>query len=264
MLNHGLNVCSNEDYHADRQYLSSSVLKVIYESLADYKKYYIDGEKKAFGNENALQEGSLFHTKILEPHLESQQYQVFPGFRKAGTEFEQFKATADSRTIVSAAQVAKVNSLVDAYKRDKNAVTLMQGTEPELTLCGMLHDVPIKVRFDAINIQQGYIADLKTTSYASGIDSFRQTLKDLKYELSAALYTEMAEQFYGKPFDFYFIVASKRDNECHTYKTSLQTMMRGRRMVLDACTKYKKAKESGIWVEENRPVLADSDSILEV
>ena len=42
----GVNYCSNFDYHSNRTYLSSSVLKTVYKDLAKYYAEYILGEKE--------------------------------------------------------------------------------------------------------------------------------------------------------------------------------------------------------------------------
>jgi hypothetical protein len=72
----------------------------------------------------------------------------------------------------------------------------------------------------------------------------------------------MAEQYYGKKFDFYFIVISKSDKECHVYKTSENTMNEGRNMVKVACEKYLKAIQSNIWVEENLTASEDEAKMI--
>jgi hypothetical protein len=262
----GLNECSNTDYHSDRKYLSSSVLKTIYKDIAEYKRQYIDGEKKQFGNMTALEEGSLTHGIILEPHMVKQDFVFFNGLRKAGADFEAFKAAMDpataSKIIISKPQKLRVDEYVKAYKARPEAVELIAGGEAEQTICGTLHGVPIKARFDYINVEKGYIADIKTTGYSADVDVFKQTLRGLSYELSAALYCAMAEQYYGKKFDFYFIVISKSDKECHVYKTSENTMNEGRNMVKVACEKYLKAIQSNIWVEENLTASEDEAKMI--
>lgn len=254
----GLNDCSNEVYHADRKYLSSSVLKTIYTSLADYKHQYIDGNKKEFGNAAALEEGSAVHTLLLEPHRWKLDYNFFDGLRKAGERWEEFKANLDSsnrnKVTLSKPQQLRVQSFVEAYKARPEAAKYLTGGVSEQTICGTLHGVKIKTRFDYINSDAGFLADVKTTGYPADKDSFTQTLEGLKYELSAALYTAMAEQFYGKKFEFYFIVVGKKDLVCHVYKTSEATMARGRKMVAKACDKYLRAKESGIWLDAELPM----------
>jgi hypothetical protein len=267
-LEDGINECSNEVYHADRKYLSSSVLKTIYKSLNEYHDQYILGNKKQFANENALVEGSMVHTKLLEPHELHKQYVFWDGIRKAGSEWEKFKASldpADTRTVIAKPQKLRVDSYIEAFNRRAEAVEMLKNGQPELTLCGTLHNVPIKVRFDYINVEKGCIYDVKTTGRPADVENFKATLEGLSYQLSAALYTAMAEQYYGRKFDFYFIVISKQDpQECHVYKTSAATMANGRQMVKQACEKYLIAKETNNWTEIISEPEVSSYEILEV
>lgn len=255
-----LNV-SNADYHADRNYLSSSVLKTIYKSLDQYYKEYVLGQKEPIKNQDALIEGSLAHSMILEPHLVASEYNFYSGMRKAGADFESWKDNLANPNlpIVSAPQKHRVERLVEAYKQSKAATSLMKSIQVEHTVCTELNGVPVKARFDAVDIDRGIIMDVKTTGYAGDLDSFKTTCSQLMYPLSAALYCKVAEQVYGKPFKFYFIVLSKRDIDCHVYVTSDKTMNEGIRQVNEALVKYKKAKETNVWTEEVALASADSD-----
>lgn len=247
----GINDCNNFEYHSDRTYLSSTVIKTIHKSLDQYHREYILGDKPEIKNVAALQEGSLCHTMLLEPHLVSEEYEFYPGLRKQGVDWETFvsNSTKNERSILSAPQRWKVEQLVAGVNKIKVARDLLSGGVPEQTICGVLDEVPVKVRFDYINVDKGYIADVKTTGYSGDLDSFRQTVKDLMYHLSAALYTKVAELHYGRPFDFYFIVASKKDFQGNVYKLSDENMQLGTRQISQALAKYKQAMKTGVWTE---------------
>lgn len=266
----GLNDCSNSEYHADRKYISSSVLKTIYKSLDIYYNEYILGMKKEISSSTqaTFDLGSLVHSYILEPHLVENDYNFFKGFRKAGPEYKEFLESArHGKPIISSPQHHSAKELVEAYKRNKHAPSLISGGFSEQTICGTLHGVPIKTRYDYINVDKGFISDVKTTAYPSDKENFTQTVDGLMYHLSAALYCAMAEQYYGKPFDFYFIVLSKRDKTCNVFKLSDEKMELGKRIVAEACAKYKKAKETNDWTELKEPGrlnLVDSDEIEEI
>ncbi len=251
----GLNHCTNADYHADRKYLSSSVLKVIYTDLAAYKDKYLDGNPgPAFGNQGALDEGSLTHAMLLDPATLKTEYSFYPGLRKQGEDFEAFKAAVGTdKLIISKPQRLRVEQYVEACRARPEAMAMLSGGFPEQTICGELHGVPIKVRFDYVNVEKGELYDVKTTGYPADIESFKQTLTGLKYQLSAALYCSMAENYYGKPFTFYFIVISKKDLVCHVYKTSAATRAEGDAMVKTACEKYLTAKQINVWSEALEP-----------
>lgn len=252
----GLNDCTNAEYHADTEYASSSVLKVAYKDIAEYKRQYIDGDKPTFGNESALSEGSLTHAEILEPHNVPNDFVFYPGLRKAGSDFQAFKDALDpasaKKIIISKPQKLRVQSYVAAYKRRPEAVELINNGFAEQTICGTLHGMKIKTRFDYINVEKGEIYDVKTTADSAELEAFKETVKKYSYQLSAALYLEMAEQYYGKPFVFKFIVISKQEpQECHVYRLSEKSRSEGAQMVKTAITKILNARKNNVWVEEN-------------
>jgi PDDEXK-like domain of unknown function (DUF3799) len=265
----GLNNVSNAEYHADTDYLSSSVLKTILKSLEDYKDQYIDGNKKVFSNRGALDVGSLVHSLILEPELVSDSYNFFEGFRKQGEAFDNFVSSIPVNKkdlpIISTPQLGEANQLVAAYRNSKSAIRLMKNVKTEFTVCAELSDVKVKTRFDAVDLEAGLILDVKTTGYSGDHESFKQTMKDLNYPLSGALYCEVASKHFGKPFKFIYIVLSKRDKTCNVYYTSEQTHNEGLRQVYQALNKYKIAKSTNNWTEpKSFAKIESNDLILEV
>ena len=261
---------SNEDYHAEKEHLSSSNLKML---LKDPEKFY---QEKVLGNreevssntQNAFSEGSYAHSLILEPDLVDKEFTIFSGMRKQGNEWESFKSDASNfgKTILSKAQQLKVNMWVKSFKALPTAVNLIKNGQAELSLFGELQGVPVKVRADYINIEDGYIADIKTTSGPSDVDNFRLTVESFEYDLSAALYCSMFELHYGRPFSFYFIVLGKRDLNCEVFKLSNANMTMGKQKIIKALNIYKKCKESGVWkkIEKKDDKKLDDYEILEV
>lgn len=249
---------SNEDYHAEKKHLSSSNLKML---LKDPEKFY---NEKVLGNRenkqvNAFDEGNYAHSLILEPEHIPEEYAFFPGFKKMGNAWKEFKLIHDGNKIMlSKPQKHRVESWVEAYKRREAAVDLIKGSKPEISLFAEFAGVPVKVRADAINIEKGYIADVKTTSYNPEIDSFKSVIDALSYDLSAALYTKVFEQHYGKPFDFYFIVLGKREVVCEVYKASKQTLQDGEMQVKEALLKYKKCIKTGDFTNNKKSVIVES------
>lgn len=247
----GLNTCSNEVYHSDRVFLSSSVYKTLLKSLDDYRMEYLEGKKKEHSERTLsnFAEGSLTHSMLLEPEVTASEFAFYPGFRKQGAEYEAFKAENSKKTIISAPQKERVDKLVNAALNHKEAVDLLTGGVAEQTLACVLNGVPTKVRADKINAERSFILDVKTTGYESDLDSFKQTVKDFRYDLSAALYLQAFEEFYGRRFDFYFIVLSKQSYTCDVYKLSDASRQAGYRDILKAAGKFRKAATSGIWTE---------------
>ena len=254
---------SNDDYHAEKAHMSSSNLKML---LKDTEKFY---QEKVLGKKeniqkNAFDEGNYAHALILEPELIEDDYAFFPGFRKSGKDWEQFKESNGGKIILSKPQKARVEKWFEAYKQRPEAVELITKSKPEVSLFTELAGVPIKVRADALSVEHGFIADVKTTAYNPEIDSFKLVVENLKYDLSAALYYTAFEKKYGKPFDFYFIVLGKKDIICEVYKASRQTLDKGNLEVMEALNIYKKRLESGDWSNGVKSLTLDVQTNYEI
>lgn len=264
-LNLGINNVSNSEYHSDREYLSSSDLKLLLKDPSEfYEKKY--GPKKEEQEKSQYVEGSAVHSLILEPHLFKEEFAIYPGFAKRGKDYEAFKLTNTKPYILSSMQEQRCKMYLAAYKNCKAATELIKDGLAEHTICETINEVPIKVRTDYINVEKGYIVDVKTTGYPSDLDSFKQTIMQWSYELSAALYLKVVEKFYGKKFDFYFIVISKKDSDCNVFKLSSDTRFKGDIMISKALVQFKQCKSTGLWTKTEKSNIVEEEQyeILEV
>lgn len=239
---------NNSDYHADREHLSSSGLKLLLKDPHQFYLEYVLGQRVDV-EADKFTEGSAVHTLILEPHLFEQEYAIFPGMRRAGREWEAFKEANVGKKLLSQAQLGRCEKLVQAALAMPVAVKMLEGTLPEHTLVSEINGVKVKCRADAINPAK-YIIDVKTTSMPSDPELFRHTVAEFGYDLSAALYERIAFDNYGVNLDYYWIVLSKTDGQCHVYKASEETLVRGSGLVTKALVQYKKCLASGVWASD--------------
>ena len=234
-----------------------------------YNEYILGHKPEISKSRQAnFDEGSYAHTLILEPEMKDIEYAFFPDWKKAGKDWNEFKEKHGDKTILSKPQVIRVNELIEMYRNRPEAVELISGGFPEHTLAGELMGVNCKVRADYINVDRGYIVDIKTTARAADIDTFKFTCQDYGYYISAAMYTMMFSDFYEKEFDFYFLALSKDKtyNTCELYKISKDTMQYGRNMIIKAINLYKKCKETNDWTKHAKPKIETSGTyeILEI
>lgn len=256
---------SNLQYHNDTTHLSSSGLKLLLQDPAAFKHRYIDGNVPHEEDKPWFLEGTLTHSLILEDHKFIDQYAVYPGLRKQGKVFEEFRANNASKTVISVAQLHRAEKLYKAYANNAAALELIAGGFAEHSMVGSILGVPVKSRADYINVDKGYIADVKTTINPTDVELFRLTVESYRYDLSAALYCDIAYQTYGKIFTFYFIVLSKSDGGCAVYKMSSDTLQKGAGLMLGSIVLYKKCKASGLWqLEQPKSELVNQEEILEV
>lgn len=243
----GLNQCSNSEYHGDKSYISSSGLKTLLENPAKFYKEQILGERTPEVENPAFIDGSLTHSLILEPEQVEKEYAFFSGIRKAGPDYEAFKEANPGKVIINAGTHGRTQAYLRAYQNLPTAVNLIKNGHPEYSITQIIKDLPLKMRADYINFNSDYIVDVKTSSHAIDKDSFKLTVDQYKYDLSAALYALIAEQYYGRPFQFYWLVIGKKDFDCQVYRMSEITRRVGLNMINKAIGIYKTCKETGIW-----------------
>lgn len=263
-LNLGINEVSNADYHKDVEFLSSSDYKLLLTDVAEfYKKKYMTVEAQE--EQEHFSFGSYIHSLILEPHITDSEFVVYPGLIKRGKEFEAFKKLQDPKKIIlNKGQFESAKRIMKGYNARPEAVSLIKNGLSEHTVCHMFNDVPTKVRADFINVEAGYIVDVKTTAYEADLDNFKMTAQHWDYPLSAALYTTIMEQFYKKEFKFYWLVLSKKDGNCELYEMSTETRQIGDRKIAKAQKIYKKCLESGTWTNGNESAIVKSNSTYEI
>ena len=247
----GINVdVPNDDYHADRKFFSSTCLK---ELLKDrelfYKKYVKQEDQGPRQEKGAFSFGSYIHTLILEPHLIDEEYVFFESSTRSTNKYKDFRAQNLDKTVILEREKALAQELMDAYNDREEATALITNGVAEQTLCVEMQGVPIKVRADYVNVDKGYIVDVKTTSAGTDRDGFIGSCDQWGYFLSAALYAMAFKQHFDKNFDFYWVVLGKFDKQCHVYKMSLETMKQGIQEVKDALTLYKKYTENDSWFD---------------
>jgi hypothetical protein len=234
-------------------------LKLLLKDPAAFYTQYVLGERNN-EEKDVFSEGSFVHALILEPQVIKQVFAIYPGLRKAGKDYEAFKEANPGKTILSTPQVLRCEKLVARYAAMPVAVAMVAGGFPEHSLVGAVLDIKVKMRADYINVDKAYIADVKTTSMPSDAELFKQTVFQYGYDLSAALYCEIAYQNFGKLFDFYFIVLSKQDGGCNVYKASSKTLSDGAAKMIQSVVLYKKCSASGIWSLNNeKPVFDTKD-----
>lgn len=241
---------SNQEYHANKSHLSSSQLKLILKDPQRFYSEYILGNKLN-ESKSVFDEGTFTHMLVLEPDKIAD-FAVFAGLRKAGREWEEFKAANPGKIILSAPQVARCEKLYQSYASMPVAAKLISEGLAEHNMVGMLMDVALKARADYAIPGKDILVDLKTTAMPTDRDAFAGTVREYGYQLSAALYCELYRQTYGRLCDFYWVVLSKDDYGCAVYKASTETLSEGTSQVTKALILYKKCLASGLW-QPNQP-----------
>jgi len=239
---------SNEDYHKDRNFESSSSLKLFLKDSREYYKRYILKEEQAPMYKSAYDFGSYIHSLILEPEKTDDEFIIFEGLTRRGKAWTDFKGANQDKIIITKSQELMAISLIAAYRSNADTEGLIQNGHAEHTLCTNLEGLDIKVRADYI--KEGMVIDVKTTSEPVDKFSAAKTIVRFDYDLSAALYTDAFRKYTGKELDFLFIFLNKQNNDIAVLKASTNLLENGRRKYKASIKGLLKARSTGIFYEE--------------
>lgn len=251
MLKEGiLEDISNEDYHEDKEYVSSSGLKKMFDKPKAFYEEYVKGVKPYYSANllRAFDFGSYLHTLILEPHLLDKEYII-------GKEEEGKKSILkEDAELASKMYNAYAKATVAIGDHDGELVKLssfIEGGVAEQTLCTTLDGIKVKVRPDYRRElgDYGQIVDVKTTSESS-LTPYQvgKICSKYGYALSAALYVDVVKELTGLDQEFYFLFLSKKGGlQVELFKASDSFLQRGREQYQLAIARLKKARETGIY-----------------
>lgn len=194
--------------------VNASFLKAVRTSPLTALKPQISAPSKA------LQFGSLYHKYILEFDDFNNEYVVFdeskrpdPTKTMAAKENKEWKNNlfqSEKREIIEAEELQQAQKMQKQLQENcPYAFELLEGCETEVSLYAELNfqefgKFMVKCRFDAINVEEGYIVDLKTAQDASPFGFSRDAGK-YGYHIQAAFYCWLAKGIFKKDFKMYFV-----------------------------------------------------------
>lgn len=202
-------------YHGDTEYLSSSVLKDYYDDVTATlgRRVLKTYPKKKFGEKtiNSMRMGSAIHAYALEgKDVFTSEFPVFNGTARRGKNWDSFKEAHEDKleNIITATEAVKVENLGEkAYKMletyNKDNGRKIETIYNECSIFADYGPLKLKVRPDRLIIYEDNtfeIIDLKTTGNSVSIMSeVSKTMENLKYPLSAAMYTHIVYDYLKMP-----------------------------------------------------------------
>ncbi|MBY0384681.1 PD-(D/E)XK nuclease-like domain-containing protein [bacterium] len=205
--------CSNKDYHEDVEWLNSSRLKYLYHGWDNYKENYRSKSKDlSKSSRNNLDFGTLLHILLLEPDNTLNDFAIYEGKVRFGKRYEEFKGNNSDKIIVTADVFQRASKIIDQFKETKSHSQLFKQGKPEVTICAVIEGVKVKARCDWLDISRGRIVDLKSSRWdrEKVLQFYDEDIAKWSYHLSAALYIQIAEIIYKRPFEFVILGLSKK------------------------------------------------------
>lgn len=204
---------TNEDYHANTDYIGSTSLKKYLRSPLWFK----ESEQK---ETEQLSFGSAYHTLVLEPETFKKTYHVYdekdrpePGKTMASNMNKAWKAEMYDKygdKLITKPDYDKMLAMKKRLFSHPYAKYLLTGGENEVSHYTEFEGVYCKFRTDSLILKKSIIADLKTCIDASR-EKFQNHAADYGYPFSAAYYTDLAEHVYqtNRIWKFYIIAQEK-------------------------------------------------------
>lgn len=226
---------SNEAYHGDREYLSSSYLKTLLPE--HYTPFTGDG--------SALDVGTAFHTLALGTDEEFAVVDAATWRGKAAEE-KRAEARAAGKVPLLVSELAMVESMVASLRLHDDAMTLLKQDRARAEASCFATDpegVRVKARFDLL---APVAVDLKSTS-ANPLSEYDLTkaIVNYGYELSAAHYLEVADLLDLGVEEFALVFVGKRaPHRVRVVTFSDDFLARGRALV--ALAKHRHAHPESV------------------
>ena len=230
---------SNENYHANRRYISSSALKTIHKKSV---MHYLN--QKPFTS-SSLSLGTLIHTAILEPENFERDYFVMPKVdkrTKAGKEeYARYVELSNGKELVDQETIAVKDAIMENFTINNEAVYFNQGVK-EMSYYSEVNGVLVKVRPDCYNEELGFISDPKTCQDNSPKGFMRDVYK-YGYHLQAAFYSDVLNV---DPSSFVFTaIETNHPYSVQCYTLGEEHIDRGREAYTSALAKWKKYLDTG-------------------
>jgi len=246
---------SHDEYHADKERISASGLKIIAgQSLCHFKNRQ-EGETE---ESDALIFGGAYHCFILERNEFYRKYAILDEAERtekdknmASNKNKEWKAifleaaASAGQTVITRADYETIKEMRNALYRNRDVAELLTGGETEVSFHFDIGTLQGKCRFDYV---RGNVAiDLKTTKDASprefGMDAYRR-----KYHIQAAFYSDVLTAERGEKTAFYYIAQEKKPPYIsQLYVVSDAVIERGRTEYLNAIEKLQAAVALDYW-----------------
>lgn len=250
-----------EEYHADREYLSSSMLKTFRESPALFHGRYITGKWQQKTTPD-LEFGSLFDWILLREGPVGCGFRRVPpevltsnGHRR-GQAWNEFQAAPENQGVYLAgenAEAMQIECMIDAVREHDAARRLIEGPGQFQRIYKWTDEngVNRKVMLDksAAISGQYLIVDLKTAKDATP-SGFAKAMANFGYHNQAAFYQDAVEHEHDVRPDVVLIVVCKvPPYRVGVYQIADDAIEEGRKQNAKALAEYKRCLDDNDWNE---------------
>lgn len=210
--------------HLGKHALSSSSIKLLQSSPKKY--HYVT--KYGQSESQALRDGWLFHTSILEPDVFSSQ--IFVDVQSKNTK-KYKEALAEHGKVFTMKEKRDAERLADAFLKNEQALQLITKCDFEVPAVGLIDGIPFRGKADVLG-KHG-IVDLKS---CVDIRSFPYSAKKYGYDIQVYIYCQLFDIPYT---EFKFAALDKGTLDIAIYDVSEDFYLEGERKTLEAIDIYR-------------------------
>lgn len=248
---------SFSDYLNSKSHVSCSILK-------KYKKSPLHALHEPVKDTEAMTIGRAYHSYVLDPKnfeaenfILNEQGVIKPLFLKgvkkprATREYKDWyvnqMAEAGDRNIITLEQFRELQAMKDVLFANKFAKFLLTSGVNEVSAYTEIDGVKVKGRFDSVNHDKAFIADLKTVNDASRDGFLKKYVCDFDGHIQAGAYTEIAGALMpGKTYSFYWVAQEKTPPYAvGVYKASASMLIVGLNEFEILAAQYDACKRNG-------------------
>jgi exodeoxyribonuclease VIII len=242
---------SNEDYHAKKGFVSSSMLRDFKNSPHEFKYRHILGKK--LDATDAMHLGTAVHMAILEPEEFARRHVIQPTFSGTGmraAKAEWLANLPEGTLILKQEDADTVAYIAESVAEHKEASQMIKLCMKEQS--GFYRDpetgILCRFRPDLCNPKLGLLADVKTTR-DHRVEAFSRAAYFSSYHIQLAMYAYGIEQITGVRVKVPMLLAC---NTSEPYEVALYTcddemMLKGKQQYHDLMNRLKTCLEAGVW-----------------
>ena len=232
-----INKMYNDDFYygeLNHLALSSSSIKLLLSSPKTYKYVLKYGNAQT----QALRDGWLFHTAILEPDLFEKQ--IFVDVQSKNTKAYKL-AKEEHGKVFTMKEKQDAEKLADAFLRNETALKMINDSIFEQPMIKIIDGYPFRGKADVLG--RYYICDLKTTT---DIKNFHHSANRYSYDVQCYLYCNLFDRSYK---DFKFVVIDKGSLDIGVWDCSEDFYLRGQEKVKKALEIFEKYFIDGVDID---------------
>ena len=253
--------CSAEQYHADFNSVSHSILEDFRQSVRKFHAVYVARTMARKEPTEAMIRGTLLHLLKLEPEKWDDSFAIEPEFAPDGkewycrkgsqhdkwwTEWEE-ECKAKNRLRCTQKTIDEVQGMAAAIRANRQAMELLSGT-PEFTIRWQdpLTELWCRCRVDSF---AAILGDLKSNTDAGPL-GFAKKSANLGYHRQAAHYVDGVEALTSERRPFVFVVVgTEPPHAVGLYQINERSLELGRQQNREDMERLLLCHETGDWSE---------------